>query len=195
FWAAIVGTRTPSEEGKAAAWNLGVELGRLGVVVVSGLARGIDAAAHRGAVESGGLTVAVLGQGIDWVFPAGNRNLARQIVAGGGCLLSEYGPGTPALAYHFPARNRLVSGLCRTVVVVEAPKNSGALITADLGLDQGRDVVVHQVGLETVRGDGTRSLAEQGACVIGSAQDLLQMWNEGGVGLADPQQKLPWEGP
>jgi DNA processing protein len=194
-WAAVVGTRSPSEEGKTAAWKLGVELGRLGVVVVSGLARGIDASAHRGAVESGGLTVAVLGQGIDWVFPAGNRNLARQIVANGGTLLSEYGPGTPALAWHFPARNRLVSGLCRTVVVVEAPKGSGALITADLGLDQGRDVVVHRVGLETVRGDGTRSLAEQGACVIGSAKDLVRMWNEGSVGLADLQQKLPWEGP
>ncbi len=189
-WAAVVGTRTPSEQGKRASFHLGRDFALMGVVVVSGLARGIDAQAHRGVLEARGRTVAVLGQGIDWVFPASNNSLARRLLENDGTLLSEYPPGTPARAYHFPARNRLVSGLCRSLIVVEAPARSGALITVDFGLDQGRDVLVHRVGLTSPCGEGVRKLAEEGAPVIESGHDVVRLWAAGGVGLEDSQLRF-----
>jgi len=190
-WVAVVGTRVPGEEAKRAAFSLGRDLAAAGTVVVSGLARGIDGQAHRGAVEAG-LTVAVLGQGIDSVSPAGHQGLARRIVACGGALVSEYGPGEPPFGYRFVERNRIISGLSRTVVVVQAPGRSGALITADFGLDQGRDVVVHVVGLQGERGAGTRNLAGQGALVVTGAEDVFKMWRDGSVGRAGAQQELDW---
>jgi DNA processing protein len=179
-WAAVVGTRQPDERAKRAAFALGRGLAASGAVVVSGLARGIDGQAHRGAIETG-LTVAVLGHGIDAVAPSSHRNLARRVLAAGGALVSEYGPGEPAFGYRFIERNRLISGLARSVVVVQAPARSGALATADFALDQGRDVFVHRDGLEGERGVGTRNLALQGAAVIGGADDVLKLWQTGGV--------------
>jgi DNA processing protein len=175
FRVAVVGTRQPTEAAKRAAVRFGTELAAASVVVVSGLARGIDACAHAGALESG-LTVAVLGNGIDTVSPIGNRRLAARILAAGGALVSEYGPGDVALPYRFVARNRLISGLCRSVMVVQAPVKSGALITADFALDQGRDVVVHPVGLEGERGAGTRDLSRQGAPVVETFEGLQAVW-------------------
>ncbi|HTH13660.1 MAG TPA: DNA-processing protein DprA [Spirochaetia bacterium] len=183
-WVGVVGTRVPDEGAKRAAWDLGGDLARVGVVVVSGLARGIDGQAHRGAVETG-LTVAVLGNGIDTVCPGGHQGLARRILATGGALVSEYGPGEPAFGYRFVERNRIISGLARSVVVVQAPVRSGALITADFALDQGRDVAVHAAGLEGERGAGTRALAAQGAPVVTGAAGVMQLWNDPVIGKRD----------
>lgn len=190
-WVAVVGTRLPDEAAKQAAFVLARDLAAAGAVVVSGLARGIDGQAHRGALEAG-LTVAVLGHGIDSVSPAGHLGLARRMLAGGGAVVSEYGPGEPAFGYRFVERNRIISGLARTVVVVQAPARSGALATADFGLDQGRDVVVHRAGLEGERGAGTRSLAFQGAPVIGEAGDVLAMWKDGNVQRFGGQTEFEW---
>lgn len=190
-WAAVVGTRMPDEEAKRAAWSLGRDLAASGAVVVSGLARGIDGQAHRGALEAG-LTAAVLGSGIDLISPSGHRGLARRIAASGGCLMSEYGPGEPAFGYRFVERNRIISGLARSVVVVQAPVRSGALLTADFALDQGRDVVVHAAGLCGERGAGTRTLARQGAPVITGGAGLIEMWKDGSTGKTGAQGEFEW---
>jgi len=190
-WTAVVGTRVPSEDAKAAALGLGRDFAAAGVVVVSGLARGIDGQAHRGALEEG-LTVAVLGCGVDQVSPPGHQGPARRLLAAGGTLVSEYGPGEPPFGYRFVERNRIISGLSRSVVVVQAPARSGALLTADFALDQGRDVVVHRVGLAGERGAGTRHLALQGAPVVASAGDVLAMWQRGDVGFTGVQYELEW---
>jgi DNA processing protein len=142
--------------------------------VVSGLALGIDAMAHRGNVEGGAPTVAVLGCGPDMVYPHSNRPLARRILETGGIVLSEYPPGTRPYKGNFPARNRIISGLARGVVSVEAPEKSGALITARFAADQNRDLWVDKAGLP--RGAGTARLAEEGAKVISSARDILAEW-------------------
>jgi DNA processing protein len=174
--AAVVGTRRPSPAAAAAAYSLGREFGCFGVPVVSGLALGIDALAHRGNSEAGAPAVAVLGCGPDQVYPLSNRDLARRILSGGGALVSEYPPGTGVRKWNFPARNRIVSGLSRLVVIVEAPEKSGALITASFALEQGRDLVVARAGVSSPRGQGTARLAEEGAVVIGSAAEILEEW-------------------
>jgi DNA processing protein len=173
---AVVGTRGPTGRGSTAAFLAGYELARLGLDVVSGLARGVDRLAHEGTLRAGGRAVAVLGNGIDRVFPASSARLGRALLAGGGCLLSEYPPGVPAWRHHFPARNRVVSGLVRAVIVIQAPERSGALITADHALEQGRDLYVHEAGTAGARSGGTRELAEGGARVIGSAREILREW-------------------
>jgi len=174
--AGIVGTRFPTGGARAAAFRLGFELGRHGIGVVSGLARGIDREAHEGCVEAAGYSVAVLGNGIDDVYPASSRKAARSVLDTGGAIVSEYPPGTPPLQHHFPARNRIISGLCRGVVIVQAPLRSGALITARYALEQDRDVFVHAGGLAGSVGEGTRWLAEYGAPVISGAKELLNDW-------------------
>ena len=135
----VVGTRTCTPYGISAAEELGYQLAKEGAVVVSGLAKGIDGASHRGALRAGGFTAAVLGGGVDVVYPAENRRLYEDIAATG-VLLSEYPPGTEPMGSHFPVRNRILSGLSLAVLVVEAPERSGALITANTALEQGRDV-------------------------------------------------------
>lgn len=174
--AAVVGTRRPSPAAAAAAYSLGREFGSFGVPVVSGLALGIDALAHRGNIEAGAPAVAVLGSGPDQVYPVANRDLARRILSGGGALVSEYPPGTGVRKWNFPARNRIISGLSRVVVIVEAPETSGALITASFALEQGRDLVAARAGVSSSRGKGTARLAEDGAEVIGSAAEILEEW-------------------
>jgi DNA processing protein len=145
----VVGTRLPSAVCARAAYDFGAQAAGEGHILVSGLARGIDAMVHRGAVSKRGAGVAVLGSGIDTIYPRENRRLAMDLLDNGGALVSEYPPGVPALKYHFPARNRIISGLVQGVVLVQAPTRSGALITVDHALEQGRDVFVHQAGLGT----------------------------------------------
>jgi DNA processing protein len=152
--------------------------------VVSGLALGIDALAHRGNLDGGAPTVAVLGSGLDWVYPVSNRALARRIVESGGVLLSEYPPDTKPFRWNFPARNRIISGLARGVLIVEAPKRSGALITAQFALDQGRDLLVASAGCSSPLGVGTKKLAEDGALVINRGTEIFEEW-----GMAYPEAK------
>jgi DNA processing protein len=174
----MVGTRYPTGKGLEAAFRLAGQAANVGVFVVSGLARGIDAASHRGAVEAGGKTWAVLGNGIDSVYPIRNRELAARIVETGGGLLSEYPPGAEPLKYHFPERNRILAGLCRAVLVVEAPKASGALITADFALDEGRDVAVAAACLSGPRSEGCAGLCKDGAPAISDIVELTEGWGK-----------------
>ena len=182
----IVGTRRPTSAAAAFSYELGRDLGRQGVPVVSGLALGIDAMAHRGNVDAGAPAIAVLGSGLDQVYPASNRPLARRILESGGVLISEYPPGEEPRKWHFPARNRIISALARGTVVVEAPEKSGALITADFALQQDRDLWVTAVGVKSLQGKGTAKLSQDGARVIHSARDILYEWglSEGSFVLA-----------
>jgi DNA processing protein len=173
---AVVGTRAPTFAGKDAARQLGRGAAAARVPLVSGLARGIDTEAHRGAVEAGGKTIAVLGCGIDTIYPAQNRMLAEQILTRAGSIISEYPPGVPPRQFNFPERNRIISGLSRGAVVVEAPERSGALITADYALEQGRDLFVHAVAEGSPRGAGARALATDGAGVIHGFGDISGEW-------------------
>jgi DNA processing protein len=173
---AIVGTREPTAEAMIAAIDLAQELSEDGFWVISGLARGIDAAAHRGALTGGGRTGAVLGSGIDAITPVGNREIGRRILDAGGFVCSEYAPGVRAAKHHFPARNRIISGLCRGVVIIQAPQRSGALITADYALDHGRDLFVHSAGTQPPVGEGSAELAADGALIISAAQDIYTEW-------------------
>jgi DNA processing protein len=174
--AAIVGTRRPGSAAAAQAFEMGMFLGRAGISVVSGLALGIDAMAHRGNVEGGGATVAVLGSGVDEIYPVSNRPLARRILETGGAIVSEYPPGTGPRPWRFPARNRIISALARGTVIVEAPEKSGALITARMALEQGRDLWVASAGLAGPRSAGTARLAAEGAGVLRSAAGILKEW-------------------
>jgi DNA processing protein len=170
---AVVGSRHSSTYGRLTAERLGEELAARGVTVVSGLARGIDAAAHRGALKVvEGRTIAVFGCGINQVYPSQHAGLAAQ-VAGQGALISEFPIGTKPLAANFPRRNRIISGLSLGVVVVEAPTRSGALITARTALDQGREVfaVPGHAGSYTSR--GTHSLIKDGAKLVDDVDDIL----------------------
>ena len=169
---AVVGARSCSAYGALVARSLGRELGAAGVVVVSGMARGIDAEAHRGALDAGGTTVAVLGCGIDRDYPAAHAPLGRDI-AERGLVVSEYPPGVEPAPWRFPARNRIIAGLARAVVVVEAREKSGALITADLALEEGREVFAVPGEITSSLSAGTNGLLRLGAQVLTSAQDVL----------------------
>ncbi|MDR2177838.1 MAG: DNA-processing protein DprA [Treponema sp.] len=171
--AAVVGTRRPGGPALKAAFDLGRGLGLRGVSVVSGLALGIDAAAHRGNLEGGARTYAVLGSGPDKIYPVSNRPLARRILESGGGILSEYPPGTGPQKWRFPARNRIISAIARGTLIVEAPARSGALITARFALEHGRDLWVSSAGLGS---GGTARLAEEGAKIISSASDIVREW-------------------
>ncbi len=195
----VVGTRRPDQTGLSAAAELGASLAASGVAVVSGLARGIDGAAHRGVIGAqtghgeygecdvsvtgaaagaeadvaagAAPAIAVLGCGIDRIYPVEHKELAGEIVARGGLLLSEYPPGTPPARYQFPARNRIVVGLSQVLVVVQAPSPSGALISAEFALAEGRDVLVHTVGRSW---SGCRQLLDDGARLIETVGEVLQ---------------------
>jgi DNA processing protein len=170
---AIVGSRRATAYGVEVAERLAADLAARGVTIVSGLARGIDTAAHRGALAAGGRTIAVLGTGIDGRYPAENRGLADQIEANG-ALVSQFFPGTPPLAWNFPARNRTIAGLTLGVVVVEAAERSGALITASAAADFGREVfaVPGRITSETAR--GPHGLLRDGATLVRSWMDIVQ---------------------
>ncbi len=170
---AVVGTRGASAYGLAQARHLGYGLGRCGCTLVSGGAKGIDTAALEGALTGGGPVVCVLGGGVDVVYPASNRSLFQD-VAQRGCLLSEYPPGTRPKPEHFPVRNRIISGLCQGVVVVEAPEKSGALITANWALDQGRDVFALPGNLGVANFGGNLRILREGAILVRDVRDILQ---------------------
>ncbi|HUV06708.1 MAG TPA: DNA-processing protein DprA, partial [Spirochaetia bacterium] len=194
----VVGTRNPTGVARSSAFQMGFELSQGGIGVVSGLARGIDVEAHRGCLEGRAGAVAVLGNGLNTVYPVKNTHVGLRIIERGGVLLSEYPPDTPPLKHHFPARNRIISGLSRSVVVVQAPNSSGALITADYALEQGRDLFVHRIGLYGKTGSGSLRLANDGAKVIGSAEEIFREWgwslrprkNAGGVALPGSGKNL-----
>jgi DNA processing protein len=172
---AVVGARACSAYGGQVARALGRELAGAGLVVVSGLARGIDGAAHRGAVEAGGVTVAVLGCGIDRDYPASHSDLARGI-AERGLIVSEYAPGVEPAPWRFPARNRIIGGLAGATVVVEARERSGALITADLALEEGRDVLAVPGEITSALSKGTNALLRSGATPLTAAADVLELF-------------------
>jgi DNA processing protein len=169
---AVVGSRRATPAGRRLAHELAAVLAARGATVVSGLAQGIDAAAHTGALEAGGLTVAVLGAGLDVPYPRRNQALARTIVARG-LLLSEYWPGTPPAPWRFPARNRVVAGLADAVAVVEAGRRSGALITADFALEQGRPVLAVPGWPGAVASAGCNGLLRAGAALLEEAADVV----------------------
>jgi DNA processing protein len=170
---AIVGARACSPYGTHVARMLGRELAGAGLIVVSGLARGVDGAAHRGALEAGGTTVAVLGCGVDRDYPAVHAELARRI-AEIGLVVSEYPPGVDPAPWRFPARNRIIAGLASATVVVEARARSGALITADLALEEGREVFAVPGEITSALSDGTNDLIRLGATPLRSAGDVLE---------------------
>jgi DNA processing protein len=175
----MVGTRRPSPEASEQAKKIAYEIGRVGVSVVSGLALGIDAMSHRGNLDAGARGFAVLGSGIDQVYPSSNRPLAKRILDSGGALISEYPPGVRPGKWTFPARNRIISALSRSVLIVEAPLKSGALITANFALEQGKDLWVTSCGVKKnafFDRRGTEGLAEDGAQVISCAQDITEKW-------------------
>jgi DNA processing protein len=170
---AIVGARSCTDYGAHVARRLACELTAAGVVVVSGLARGIDGYAHRGALDVHGVTVAVLGCGIDRDYPRAHAALAAQMVACGGLIVSEYPPGVAPAPWRFPARNRIVAGLALATVVVEARERSGALITADLALEEGREVLAVPGEITSALSDGTNALLRLGAVPVTCADDVL----------------------
>jgi len=171
---AIVGSRASSPYGLTVAERLAADLAARGVVIVSGLARGVDSAAHRGALTAPGVTVAVLGSGADVVYPAEHRSLARDIEGQGGAIVSELVPGTPPQPQFFPLRNRIISGLSRAVLIVEAGEKSGSLITARCALDQGRDVLAVPGNVLSGRNRGGHALLRDGAKIVESADDILE---------------------
>lgn len=170
---AMVGTRKASAYGMTQAMRLGFGLGKCGVTVVSGCAQGIDTSAMEGALTGGGTIVGVMGCGVDVAYPVSNRNLYRDVVYHG-CLLSEYPPGTKPKPEFFPVRNRIISGLSHGVVVVEAPEKSGARITAQRALDQGRDVFTLPGNLGVKSFGGNLALLREGAVLVRDVQDILQ---------------------
>lgn len=176
-WAvAFVGTRRATVYGRDMTRQLVTSLVDAGITIVSGLALGIDAAAHQSALDAGGRTIAVLGCGIDTVYPPEHHTLAEAIVDSG-ALITEYPPGTPPEAKNFPVRNRLISGLALGVVVVEAPGNSGALLTADHAVEQGRDVFAVPGNVTSRSSIGTNRLIQNGAKLVISADDILDELN------------------
>jgi DNA processing protein len=170
---AVVGARSCSPYGSAVARMLGRDLAAAGLVVVSGLARGVDAEAHRGALEAGGLTVAVLGCGVDRDYPAAHRELARRIVERG-LVVSEYATGVEPAPWRFPARNRIIAGLARATAVVEAREASGALITADRALEEGREVFAVPGEITSALSVGSNALLRLGATPLTRATDVLE---------------------
>ena len=169
---AIIGGRNPTQGGTRNAREFARHLARQGFVIVSGMAQGIDAAAHRGALDADGKTIAFLGTGIDRVYPAANRELAHDI-AGRGALVSEYPLGAPPERWHFPERNRLISGLSLGTLVVEAARRSGSLITARLAGEQGREIFALPGSIHNALSRGCHQLIRQGAKLVETADDIL----------------------
>lgn len=174
---AIVGARRCSLYGRNVARMLGKELGKYSTIIVSGGARGIDSHGHEGLLASQGYGIVVMGCGLDIVYPRENSKLFDRILASNGLLLSEYPPGTPPSAKHFPARNRIISGLSRGVIVVEAKASSGSLITADMAVSEGRDVFVVPCNLLDHIADGNKFLMRNGAYVLTGYEDIVEQYH------------------
>jgi DNA processing protein len=174
---AIVGTRKLTAYGKEVTYKIAYDLAKRGLVIVSGLALGVDAIAHKAALDAGGTTIAVLANGVDTVYPAFNKQLADRILSSGGAILSEYPPGTSPRDYQFLARNRIVSGLSDMVLVTEAAARSGTLATVAHALDQGKEVGVIPGNINSPMSAGCNSLLKQGAHAICSEDDVLSILN------------------
>lgn len=183
---AIVGSRRPTPYGEAVAERLGHDLAAAGLAVISGLARGVDAAAHRGALEAGGYTAAVLGTGVDVIYPAENAELAARIVKSGGALLSEFPAGTPPRRGHFPKRNWTIAAISQAVVVVEAGEGSGAMITAEAALQLGKEVAAVPGSVFSPLSVGPHQLIRDGAALVQNSRDVLALLGSGGEVLDDP---------
>lgn len=188
---AVVGARAASPAGLQVARQLGHDLARAGLVVVSGMARGADGEAHLGALDAGGRTIAVLGCGADRVYPPEHDLLAARIVDTG-AIVTEFAPGAPPRKHHFPLRNRVISGLSRAVVVIEASDQSGSLITARSALDQGRDVLAVPGGVLSGRSRGCHALIRDGARIVDSVADVLEEigWTPARASAASPNKSL-----
>lgn len=171
---AMVGSRNPTPSGKETARDFASHLAGVGLTITSGLALGIDGASHRGALEAGGSTIAVLGTGPDRIYPARHRDLAHEIVDSGGLLVSEFPPGTPPVASNFPRRNRIISGLALGTLVVEAALRSGSLITAHLAAEQGREVFAIPGSIHHPLARGCHKLIREGARLVEGANDILE---------------------
>jgi DNA protecting protein DprA len=174
---AVVGTRRMSEYGRNCAYKMAYELGAAGAVTVSGMALGIDGVAACGAISGGGETVAVLGCGIDVVYPKAHGRLAR-IIAENGAVVTEYVPGTPPIGEHFPVRNRIISGMCQGTLVIEADERSGAILTAHDAMSQGRQVFSIPGNLGQTNTSGTNALIRDGAIMITETDDILREYNK-----------------
>ncbi|HPR64780.1 MAG TPA: DNA-processing protein DprA [Thermoanaerobaculia bacterium] len=174
---AVVGGRKASPYGLQAAAAISADLGRSGIHIVSGLARGIDGAAHRAVLEVEGVTTAVLGSGLDRLYPLEHGKLAEAILDTGGAILSEYPPGTPPLPHHFPRRNRIIAGLSRGVIVIEAGLRSGSLITARLAVEENRDVFVVPGSIFQPSFAGSHRLLREGAILVTGSADILEEYD------------------
>ncbi len=188
---AVVGTRRPSQYGLQVTRSVVHAIAERNIVIISGLAMGIDGTAHRETLRAGGITVAVIASGLDSVYPRFHTGLVKEVVKSGGAIISEFPPGTEALRHHFPIRNRIIAGLAHGVLVTEAPVKSGALLTATLGLEYNRDIfaVPGPVTMETCA--GTNNLIRSGANLVASAQDILTFYH-----LAtekETMQELPFD--
>ena len=184
-WAVgMVGTRRATPYGREVATVLARDLAGSGVTVVSGLAKGIDAVAHRAALDAGGRSIAVLGSGVDEVYPYENRTLAERMAGGCGALVSEYAPGTKPDARNFPPRNRIITGLSLGLVVLEADLKSGAMISAGFAAEQGREVMAVPSPITSPVGGGVNYLLKQGAKLVASAEDVLEELDLGRLAVA-----------
>lgn len=170
---AIVGSRKLTGYGKAVTEQLAGELATCGIVIVSGLALGIDTIAHRAAIAAGGKTIAVQANGLNQIYPSSNRNLAKDILRTGGSIISEHPESTPPLKHHFPARNRIVTGMCMGVLITEAAASSGALITANFALEQDRLVMAVPGNITSLSSAGTNNLLKAGAIAVTETRDVL----------------------
>lgn len=172
---AIVGTRKPTPYGKEVGHMLAYELAKRGVIIISGLAFGIDAIAHKGALEAGGTTLAVLANGLPGIYPTSHKGLANQITEKGGAIISEYEQGTDARSYQFLERNRIVSGLSDAIIIIEAAARSGTLNTAAHALEQGREIFVVPGNITSPLSAGCNSLLKQGAHPVTCVEDILEV--------------------
>ncbi len=173
---AIVGTRKPTNYGRLSAQKIGVEIARTGFTIVSGLAYGIDSCAHKAALDTGGRTIAVCGTGLDIVYPAVHRALAKDIIQSG-ALISEFPLGTKIEAWNFPIRNRIISGMCKGTFVIEGKKTSGALLTAKMALEQNRDVFALPGNINSPQSEGPNYLIKLGAKIVTKAEDILEEYH------------------
>lgn len=185
---AIIGSRRPTTYGHDITYRLAYDLAKKGVVIVSGLAIGIDSLAHQAALEAGGRTIAVMPCGLDQIYPRRHYQLAAQIVEQGGALISEYPPGQTIYQSNFIGRNRLVSGISHGVVIVEASAKSGTMHTANFALDQGKPVMAVPGNATSPNSEGCHNLIKRGACLVTSCEDVL---NELGLTAAPAQHRLP----
>lgn len=172
---AIVGTRKPTSYGKEVTTRFAEELARKGIVIISGLALGVDGLAHKAAVDAGGTTIAVLGNGLPEIYPASHRNLANGIIQSGGAIISEYEPHTKARPHYFLERNRIVSGLADAIIITEAAAQSGTLNTATHALEQGKEIFVVPGNITSPMSLGCNQLIRQGATPLLSSDDILEV--------------------